>query len=145
MRFPLLLLAALVLIMQPLPSAAAGYPSIDGIASDGHTIAIDFDVSPPRVEMWIETNDKALRQRSVRTFVDEPCTFKEHVSQRGRVVRLFACATSAKSPLAGTKYRGTQVDGDCEGGDPDFRYVCVSGCNQNKRAPRRMSQQHWEC
>jgi hypothetical protein len=139
-----LLLVAL-LSTASLPVAAVGYPSIDGITRDGYTIAINFDVTPPRVEMWIETPDQALRERSVRAFIDEPCTFTESTNRQGQSVRSFRCAASAKSPLAGTKYRAIQVNGDCEKGDPDYRYVCVSGCDRNKRAPRSMTQQHWEC
>ena len=146
MRRPILQqLFAALLSTASLPATAAGYPSIDGVTKDGYTIAINFDVTPPRVEMWIETQDQALRQRSVHTFIDEPCTFTESTNRQGQSVRSFRCAAGAKSPLAGTTYRATQIKGDCEKGDPDYRYVCVFGCDRNKRAPRSMTQQHWEC
>lgn len=145
MRLNCLIIAASIAVSVISPVCnAAGYPSIDGTTSDGYTIVIEFDVSPPRAAIWKESKNRKLREESSRAFDNEPCSLEEKSDLKGRLVRTFLCANDAKSPLAGTKYISRQVNGVCEQGDPDFRYVCVSGCKQNKRAPRTMKG-HWEC
>lgn len=140
---PAFLLIALAFISAN--CSAAGLPSIDGITSDGFRVAADLESPPYSVEIWKESVNRKLRAASAKRFDNEPCEFNEEVNHKGRVVRSFSCSKDAKSPLAGTKYLGRQVNGDCERGDPDFRYMCVAGCDKNKRAPRKMTQGHWEC
>lgn len=109
--------------------------SLNGETSDGWEISVSAETPafPFEVSTW-KTGDK----RSYQTFRNEPCVFLVDVS--------LTCAASAKSPLAGTKYMANKnTKGSCENGDPEFIYACVSGCDQNKRAPRKLYQGHYEC
>lgn len=124
---------------------AAGMPSIIGATNDGYTIAADFEYPPYSIEIWRESKNRKLRSASAQRFDNEPCQFKENIDKKGHETRIFSCAKEAKSPLAGTKYHGRKTSETCEQGAPEFVYSCVSGCDINKRAPREMTQSHWEC
>lgn len=124
---------------------AAGLPVIIGVNAEGYTVAASFEGPPYRVEVWKESSSRKERQESAKSFDNEPCVFSEEVDRKGHLVRSFSCSPEARSPLAGTKYRGREVKGSCERGDPDFRYVCIEGCDRNKRAPKKMEQGYYEC
>ncbi|MDP9108158.1 MAG: hypothetical protein M3N23_03690 [Pseudomonadota bacterium] len=136
---------ALVMALIATACLADGLKSIDGITSDGYQIAADFEAPPYRIEIWRQKKDRHLIDGSARLFDNEPCEFQLKTNRHGREVRSFSCAKNAKSPLAGTRYLGHQSGGICERGDPSFRYICVEGCNNNKRAPKTMSQDYYEC
>jgi len=145
MFVPLIRIYLITLILTSTGTFAAGLPSIIGVNAHGYTVAVDFEWPPYHVEIWKESRNSKLRDASAKRFDDEPCEFYSESDRKGRLIRSFACSPQAKSPLAGTKYRGRQVNASCERGDPDFRYVCVEGCDQNKNAPKKMEQGHWEC
>ncbi len=86
-----------------------------------------------------------LSEKTWQGFYKEPCVYSEKVNALGEETRTLSCDSTAKSPLAGTKYIGKRFNGSCEQGDPDFQFVCISGCNSNNRAPQKMKQGHWEC
>lgn len=120
-------------------------PSITGVASDGYTVSINCDGGPCTVEIWVENKDIKLSEQTWKGFYEEPCEYGGTVNEHGEETRTLSCDSKAKSPLAGTKYIGKRFKGSCERGDPDFKYVCISGCNNNNRAPQKMKQGHWEC
>jgi hypothetical protein len=139
------LFAAVMLITQHLTCAAGGMPAIYGTTTDGHKVAIDFDDSP-RVEVWIDSKDEALQARSWRRYENEPCVFSESEDRKGRYIRSFSCPPNAKSPFAGAKYLAHPVIGGCgRGGPPDYIYMCIEGCVNKKRIPKKMEQGAWEC
>lgn len=124
---------------------AAGIPPISGVANDGYTVSINCEDGPCTVEIWIENKDIKLTEKTWKGFYEEPCKYSEATDEHGEEIRTLSCDAKGKSPLSGTTYKGRQVKGSCERGDPDFRYVCVSGCSNSNRAPRKMTQDHWEC
>jgi hypothetical protein len=139
------LLLSILIAGTPIASLAAGIPAIMGRTRDGLTIAADVESLPYRVEVWKATSKQKAKQVWSKVYEDEPCGFKQEYDSHDAAIYYFWCDKRAKSPLAGTKYVGRQVDGSCERGDPDVRYICVEGCDTNTRAPRIMTQDHWEC
>jgi hypothetical protein len=109
---------------------------MEGRTTDGWTLSLQ--VAPnPTVQIWKEGPD---RDASIQTFLNEPCVFS-----RAEEPLAFLCSASGKSPLAGTRYVGRPVDGDCDKGEPAYEYVCTIGCDENLRAPRVLTQGYWEC
>ncbi len=139
-------LAAFLILALALPKTAssAGIAAITGVTGDGVYVSIDFDNSPVKVFVWkLDKTKKYPEPYALQTFPNEPCELNEsHPAQ-------FSCASSGKSPLAGTKYvvkvvnRGKLVKNVCGSLGPESHYVCVSGCNEG--IPRFMDQDPWEC
>ncbi len=139
-------LALIACFIFPHLSYADGMPSIRGVSGEGYTVVIECEGGETcGVEIWKESKNPKESEQSIRHFYDEPCKYEESVDKHGKQIHSLSCASSAKSPLAGTRYIGRNVHGHCERGEPHFRYTCVSGCSGNSRAPQEMTQGYWEC
>jgi len=109
--------------------------TLNGETTDGWRISIyaGTPAEPFSIRAWKKGDEK-----SIQSFKKESCEFSEG--------DFLMCPSNTKSPLAGTKYIGhINNEGSCEDGDPEYIYICVSGCDQNKRAPRKLYQPHYEC
>jgi len=129
----------LAIVLFPVFECMADVPSaLDGKTTDGWTVAVAVDVSIPYVQIWKEGKES---EKTVQIFKDEQCVYSEEAT-KSWYIPVLTCAATGKSPLAGTKYVGHSVHGNCEKGEPQFILKCVSGCDVNRRAPRTLSQSY---
>jgi len=129
-------LSSLLAGLIPLVCNAATSVSIEGINTEGYYIIIDTESTPLSVLMFKETENSDLRRKSTQEFKNEPCVLKD---------TSLVCDKNGKSPLAGTTYiRHKNVKNKNGCVDPEFIYICKSGCDHNKLAPRELHQDHYE-
>ncbi len=142
MRQILVLLSPALLAPAVTTSWADGYTSISGKLGKGWEVHVDTE---PPITVWVWQRQKDGGIVNSHEYKTEACTLAYEYSKQEREVRVLKCSANGNTPLAGTKYVGHPFDGDCENGDPEFLFKCVSGCGSKSRAPKTMRQEHWEC
>jgi hypothetical protein len=135
----------LLLAFETTIAYAIGYVPMLGTTPDGYMVAVDCEEGPCNVEAWKKTSDREARRKSHMSFTNEPCQGGMQVDKVGRETFTFFCDPRGKSPLAGASYVGRQVNGNCERGEPEYRFKCVVGCDSNSHAPRELTIGYWEC
>lgn len=115
---------------------------LTGETTDGWVVFVDLEASSAPISVS-KKNDNTGKTR--QDFTEEHCVFEYKSVKGGGYTPEFSCPISAKSPLAGTKYVAHPNNkSDCEKGGPFYIYICVSGCETNKRAPRKLFQGSYE-